>query len=340
MSSVVPVTVVMPTYNGERYIGEALQSVYEQTVGVAEVIVVDDGSSDSSRSIAETFGARVICQPNGGVAAARNTGVNAASQPWIAFLDQDDIWEPEKIQEQWEAIQLCSDAGVVGCDFSQFKEGNVTVPSFLYRPESNYKEARKSYVATNVSHFPKLERDYFDAGFFLFPSAVIARRELLLSVGLFDPRFNSIDEADCFQRVLARSSLVVVERVLMRYRVHEDNASRDSLKILMGYIGIAKKMVANPQIYPPAGVESCLNGLPHVYFEAGRILIHKQRLHEAREMFAESLTRRVALFPCALWLSTWLGPANIDRLLRAKQRMGKRYLVANTSQGAGLSSPP
>lgn len=327
MPNIAPVSVVMPTYNGERYIGEALKSVHDQTLPVAEIIVVDDGSSDQTASIAAAFGARVLRQPNSGVATARNTGVRAARQPWVAFLDQDDIWAAEKIEQQWNAVQICPDAGVVGCDFCEFKGENVLVPSFLYRPEFNYKDVRKSYVDADVSYFPQLESDYYRAGFFLFPSAVMARRDLLLSVGLFDANFNSIDEADCFQRVLARSALVVVERVLMRYRLHDSNASKDALKILMGYIGIAKKMVANPQMYPPAGVESCLSGLPHIYTEAGRILIHEGRSREAREMFAQSLKKRVALLPCALWLSTWLGPVGINQLLRAKRLIGKKPLL-------------
>jgi len=100
------ISVVIPCYNGEPYLGEAIDSVLEQTYAPREVLVVDDGSTDSSASIAGSYGppVRVLSQENRGESAARNRGLDEAVSPWVAFLDADDRWEPEKLARQVAAI--------------------------------------------------------------------------------------------------------------------------------------------------------------------------------------------------------------------------------------------
>lgn len=96
------VSVVIPCFNGAPYLAETLQSVLRQTLLPREVLVVDDGSTDESASIAEAFGApvRVIRQKNQGESTARNRGIDEAVGEWVALLDADDLWEPEKLEKQ------------------------------------------------------------------------------------------------------------------------------------------------------------------------------------------------------------------------------------------------
>src|SRR5579871_59984 len=96
------VSVIIPLYQGERYIAPCLKSALRQTYPVWEILVVDDGSQDQGPEIARGFGApvRVISQPNGGPGAARNTGCQQATGDILAFLDQDDLWQPEKLERQ------------------------------------------------------------------------------------------------------------------------------------------------------------------------------------------------------------------------------------------------
>jgi glycosyltransferase involved in cell wall biosynthesis len=95
-----PVSAVIAAYNAEAFIAETIESVRAQTLPVAEILVVDDGSTDSTAEIARGMGARVISQENRGLAATRNRCVREASQPWIAFIDSDDLWEPQKIERR------------------------------------------------------------------------------------------------------------------------------------------------------------------------------------------------------------------------------------------------
>jgi glycosyltransferase involved in cell wall biosynthesis len=112
-----PVSVIVPTHNGERYIAETLDSILAQTAPPAEVIVIDDGSSDHGPHIARAFGGRVrvIAQAQAGAATARNVGVAAAAQPFLAFLDHDDLWERRKLELQLAELALRPElAGVFG----------------------------------------------------------------------------------------------------------------------------------------------------------------------------------------------------------------------------------
>lgn len=114
------VTVVIPCYNVARFVRATLASVLTQTHPVFEVIVVDDGSTDETASVAESFGApvRVIRQANARVSAARNRGLDEATGDYIALLDGDDVWAPEKIARQLAYLGAHADAGAVGCNLA------------------------------------------------------------------------------------------------------------------------------------------------------------------------------------------------------------------------------
>ena len=99
MSATLPVTVVIPAWNRARELPAALASVARQTAQPAEVVVVDDGSTDRTAEVAAAHGARVVRhEENRGVSAARNSGIAAASHDWIAFVDSDDEWLPRHLQ--------------------------------------------------------------------------------------------------------------------------------------------------------------------------------------------------------------------------------------------------
>ncbi|MFZ9033203.1 MAG: glycosyltransferase family 2 protein, partial [Anaerohalosphaeraceae bacterium] len=101
------ISAVIPAYNAEKYIARSINSVLNQTCPVDEIIVVDDGSTDSTAEVIKSYGGKVryIHQQNAGVSAARNTGIQAATCEWVAFLDADDEWLPEKIERQVENIK-------------------------------------------------------------------------------------------------------------------------------------------------------------------------------------------------------------------------------------------
>ena len=119
------ISVVIPAYNASAFLPRCLESVFAQTLKPDEVIVVDDGSTDNTGSVAAELGAKVVLQENSGPSAARNTGIQNAAGEWIALLDADDLWAPEKLELQaarvraetvlvYTGIRLFDDRGTRG----------------------------------------------------------------------------------------------------------------------------------------------------------------------------------------------------------------------------------
>lgn len=154
------VSVVIPCFNGEQFLGEALASAQAQTLPVAEILVIDDGSTDGSAALAASFGApvRVVSQRNAGESVARNRGFDLARGDWIAFLDADDVWRPEKLA----ASAALLGPGVVCVHTAYFKFGAAAgvVDRSSLPPSTRY---RPRYVALHN---------------FLLPSTALVRRDV------------------------------------------------------------------------------------------------------------------------------------------------------------------
>jgi glycosyltransferase involved in cell wall biosynthesis len=197
------VSVIIPVYNGERYLADAIKSALGQTLPAAEVIVVDDGSTDGSGEIARGFGPSVhyIHKTNQGPAAARNVGVNAAHGQMLAFLDADDLWLSEKLAKQVPMLQQQGD-GYVVCRFHPILETNFAWPDGLNRA---YYESEP-------------------AGF--LPSGLLLARTAWENVGPFDPSYGVGEDSEWFFRARKlKTPEGVVPQVLFIKRFHGQNLS-------------------------------------------------------------------------------------------------------------------
>ena len=137
------VSVIIPTYNCAPYLAEAIDSVLLQAGVNIEIIVVDDGSIDNTKDVIEKYRHRItyISQmPRRGASAARNLGIQHASGEWIAFQDADDIWLPEKLSMQLDALQGYPDAGLVFADTLVFRERMVIQDSLSNKSLKNWCE--------------------------------------------------------------------------------------------------------------------------------------------------------------------------------------------------------
>lgn len=200
------VAVIIPTFNYARFVARAVQSVLDQTFPPAEVIVVDDGSTDETPDVLATFGSRirVIRQENRGVSAARNLGVEDASAPLVAFLDADDAWLPRKLEAQVAALQAHPGAGLVHCGVQDVDEDG--------RVLRRNTEGGEGWVAGDllmmkpVVHAPSC-------------SMLIPRR-VFDEAGGFDERLSTSADWDLCVRIAARLPFAFVPEVLLSYTIH------------------------------------------------------------------------------------------------------------------------
>ena len=232
------VSVVVPTFDRARWLPAAVASVLAQTRPPREVVVVDDGSRDETPEVCRGFPAGVRCvrQDNAGAAAARNRGIREARGTWIAFQDSDDLWEPEKLEVQAEALARWPDAGWCITGFSVIDETGRTIhpgPAFerhfpVFREERSSAEAffgrfleRGTIEAAGRRHtvfFGDAFAPLF-LGSFAFPQGTVVRRELLERVGAFDPSYRFAEDTNLFHRLAAAAPALVVLTPLFRYRV-------------------------------------------------------------------------------------------------------------------------
>ena len=249
------ISVVIPAYNAAGFITETIVSAHAQTYSPLEVIVVDDGSADGTAQVATSLGCRVIRQPNGGVCAARNAGILAANGNWIALLDHDDIWLPTKLERQVDAAIRCPDVALIATDFLRMRDDITESVSCLSTPRYNFDLLTVTDVGNRVLRCDRAAEEILTPGWFLFPSSVLIRRDVLLAAGLFRPAQRLCEDVDCFLRVLRLSALVVVREPLWRWREHATNSSRDGTGILEGWLRLGQYVRTEPDVYAAGTLE-------------------------------------------------------------------------------------
>ena len=198
------VSVIIPVYNAENFIEEAILSIFAQEYEPMEIIAINDGSTDASLEKLQKYAKdiRIIDQGNAGVAAARNNGVVQSSGAYIAFLDNDDLFLPGKISAQVAYLEKHPDIHMCVPLCEGFLEYGVQKPDWV----------RDGFL--DIAH-----RN-------LSPSAWLIRKQLFSHVGMFDPQYVIASDTDWIARVIkAGYKIGTAEQVLWRKRVHQKNAS-------------------------------------------------------------------------------------------------------------------
>jgi glycosyltransferase involved in cell wall biosynthesis len=208
------VSVIMPIYNGERYVQEALDSVFAQSFCDYDVVCVDDGSTDRSLQLLEQYRSRltVIKQANAGQSAARNQGVHASTGRYLAFLDQDDRWYPHKLVQQVELLEARSDVVLVYCNSDRMdSEGHVIQ---VGATKSEQPSARESLLGRLIGEG------------LVLPSSMLIRRDVFERVGGFDPQLRGFEDFDLCARLTQQGEIAFLEESGMCYRAHEGGFNR------------------------------------------------------------------------------------------------------------------
>jgi|SRR5678815_3673162 glycosyltransferase involved in cell wall biosynthesis len=214
------VGVAITTYNQARYIGETIESVLRQSTAPAEIVVIDDGSTDDTPWILERFRPhiRIIRQRNGGVAIARNTAVQACSADFVALLDGDDLWHPHKIRRSLQLIERFQPVSLLAHDIDCVSDGGATL--------------RRGQVGVQLRRVTEQDAALVDClapllecNFIWTTSQVVIKRNDYLSVGMSDPRFPVASDFDLYLRLALRSPFLLSREVLASWREHDDSAS-------------------------------------------------------------------------------------------------------------------
>ncbi len=205
------ISVIVPTYNRVHQLSRALDSILCQSCSPKEIIVVDDGSTDETSALMTSEYPEIVFiqQQNTGVSSARNVGIKRASGDWIAFLDSDDEWLPEKLEIQMKVL--------------------------YENPEIKICHTNEIWIRNGKRVNPKKKHEKFGGWIFqkclplccISPSSVIIHKSIFREIGLFDYSLPVCEDYDLWLRITARNSVLYIdEPLLIKYGGHEDQLSK------------------------------------------------------------------------------------------------------------------
>lgn len=187
------ISVIVPVYNGEELLNQCLDSVFNQSLSPYEVIVVDDGSKDDTRLIAEDYDILYYHQINQGPGAAKNKGLHLATGDYICFLDHDDLWSKHKLEIQLKELLLNSEKIVIG-----------------------------KTCMTNLTGIQFGEIRYFSA-----LGSMMIDKDVFDTIGIFDTHLSTGEDFDWFKRCYEIYRVTYIDELVLYYRRHEKNLTND-----------------------------------------------------------------------------------------------------------------
>jgi glycosyltransferase involved in cell wall biosynthesis len=269
------VSAVIPTHNHGALVPEAVESALAQTWPNLEVIVVDDGSTDDTLSRLARFGNRitVIRQEHRGPAVARNAGIRASRGEWVAFLDSDDLWMPEKVARCVAALEGARDAGVA---YTAVR---------IHELDTGRKYPLPQYTMSG-----NLARELFLECKGVNTSTLVVWRPALDKVGLFDEEFFRAQDWDLMVRLAEQCDYVHVPEILTERRLHSGSLSvtHEDLYAKYNLLVIQKALARRPDLYSALASDS----LSRAHFRFGMAHYSGFRMSDARAEFHRSLRYR------------------------------------------------
>lgn len=258
------ISIIIPAYNAEKFIAKTLDSVLAQTYKNYELIVVDDGSSDKTAEVVEEYLKKndmhgmCIRQQNKKIAGARNTGIRAASGPWIALLDHDDLWFPQKLEEVIKELNRHPDVDLI-CHNEIVTERDNT-----------------RRISRNGPNSVNMYESLLFSGNCLSPSATLFKKNVALKSEGFheDPAYNTVEDYDFWLRISRIAKFHFLNQTLGEYVLVKTAASRNIIyhhtnmeimlrshldKYLSGKMGIRMKFKAQKRL--AVVYRSCLSQL-------------------------------------------------------------------------------
>jgi glycosyltransferase involved in cell wall biosynthesis len=265
------VSIILPTYNRAGLIGESIQSVIHQTYTNWELIIVDDGSTDNTADIVSDFSDQrisyLIIDHSGRLGLVRNFGIKNSAGDFIAFLDSDDLWHPEKLYQQ---VNL-------------FKSSNATAFIFthveIFGPSATIISEYKTIIAEDL-----LERYLEEHHFIFYPSALIFRKLVISEIGLLNEHQPIGADTEFFMRLCHRYKGSFIKERLVRIRKHDHNVSSNS--VMSTYYesvhtikNLYREKILSRRVYRKT--------IGKFYYKIGLLTFRNNELRDAMSFFAQ-----------------------------------------------------
>lgn len=264
------VSVIIPTYQRANLVPLAIKSVLAQTYQDYEIIVVNDGSTDNTKEVLAKFVPQIIAihQENRGLSAARNTGIKASQGKYIAFLDDDDRWLPEKLAKQIPILETKPKVGLVFSDtFAVDNQDKVLGKSSESNPQPKVKV---SWTLFEQNFIPVV--------------TVVLRRACLDEVGLFDESLTACEDYDLWLRIIEKWSVYYLDEALTYYRQGEGSMQRNEERMWLNWLRVKEKALTRNQILQRLPYEYLDRCYYNGYFSLAKFYLDRDRHNEAKKI--------------------------------------------------------
>ncbi len=310
------ISIIIPTYNVSGFIDKTLESIFNQDFTDYEIIVVDDGSTDATQSVLESFKNRIsYCyQENRGPAAARNVGIKMAKGKYIAFQDGDDLWPKSKLKLQMELMESYTDVGLLSGDMQRFSEGHVKVSSMFKKYGFD-----RNFFGDNFYVIDAYKKIYVQ-GNYIPTGTVILRRNCLEKVGCFDEGLRHSEDLDLWLRIAMQYRLAYSNEIWLLRRDHEINLTGDTEKMNLSLIKVLEK---HEKQYESYLIQEGINSNKMIsgkYRNTGYICLIGFKIDIARECLKKSLLRSFQVKTFLYWLASFTGIFFIKTVLRLRRK--------------------
>jgi len=280
------VSVIIPAFNCALFISDTLESVCQQTYKNWEIVLIDDGSTDETRSVLAPHLARVryFYQENKGTAAARNAGIQRSRGELVAFLDHDDLWFPNKLELQVRAIQSYPECGLVFTDGKSFDGSGILKDSLIgYHLQEWIDQHQLSDPAVATG---EIFQHLFFGNVIASASSVLVRKQSLESIGCFDERISIADDYDLWLRIALSYPVVLLSSCLYMWRYREDSQSGPMENRYHRWTRACITVLEKHSKITPAEIRPAVRArLSRMYWDCGKRDFCQNRFRDSRDMF-------------------------------------------------------
>lgn len=285
------VSIIIPTYNHARFVGQAVDSALAQTYPDVETIVVDDGSTDETRAVLDSYQGQInyIFQENRGLSAARNTGIRAAQGDYFLFLDADDLVPVHKLELQVPLLASHAGCGLVYSGWQFVDEQSDQVLGEM-RPKKQ----------------GQVLKDLLRNTFFFPPGAALVHRECFDRVGLFDESLRAAEDTDMWVRIAAAGyTFGYVDEVLFYYRTVKGSMSRNLANQAKNEFARLDKFFANPHLSDEIrGLKA--DAYSTIFYEFSTKYFNTGEIKLGQEYLRKAIATSPALAANKEWLLDWI----------------------------------
>ncbi len=314
------ISAIIPAYNNAQHIKAAIASIEAQTIHVDEIIVVDDGSSDETEQMLSSLHYNIVYhkQVNQGPSAARNKGIELATGDWIAFLDADDQWQPNKIALQLEALERSPSLHLIAGDMMEINpDGTVITVSVLAKHDLLNNFIKLAGKPTPNALNALIKKNFIPTG------TVLVKRATLLEAGMFNPSIRFGEDLELWAKIAAKHPITCLPEVLMLRLQHGHNATQATLAMLIDLTKVMKSICnyASSELVAQGCNPEKL--IADSYWTLGYWYFVNDSISEAKAAFRLSLHEKITPRAWAYFLSCMLPTALISRIRLIKQQFAK-----------------